>query len=53
MVQFLDEKGEVLPLDARELFDLAENARVVVQGRRRSSNRGPGGLGERLFVTRK
>lgn len=33
IVQFLDERGEVLGIDARELFDLAENQRVVVQGR--------------------
>jgi len=54
VVQFLDEKGEVLPIDARELFDLAENARVVVQGKAQIVE--PGALvvsAERLFVTRK
>jgi hypothetical protein len=54
VVQFLDDKGEVLPIDARELFDLSENARVVVQGKAQIVE--PGALvvsAERLFVTRK
>lgn len=32
IVQFVDEKGEVLPIDARELFNLKEKQTVVVQG---------------------
>lgn len=32
VVQFLDSDGQVISIDARELFDLSENQRVVVSG---------------------
>jgi hypothetical protein len=32
-VQLIDEKGKVLPVDARELFDLADKETVVVAGK--------------------
>lgn len=32
VVQFLDDRGEVISIDARELFPISENQRVVVQG---------------------
>ncbi|MCA9230503.1 MAG: hypothetical protein KDA57_07620 [Planctomycetales bacterium] len=32
MVRFLDEKGNVLPMDARQLFDVKEKDTVVVRG---------------------
>lgn len=32
IVQFVDPSGELVAIDARELFELAENQRVVVQG---------------------
>lgn len=33
MVQFTDERGDVVPIDARKLFDVEEQQMVVVQGR--------------------
>ncbi len=33
MVQFVDEKGNVLPMDVRTLFDVKENDTVVVSGK--------------------
>lgn len=33
MVQFTNEQGDVLPIDARRLFDLADNQAVVVRGK--------------------
>ena len=35
LVQFLDERGRILPVDARQLFDVAKNQMVVVRGRAR------------------
>ncbi|MBX3411330.1 MAG: hypothetical protein KF708_01340 [Pirellulales bacterium] len=32
IVQFLDEQGKVVPIDARELFDLKPNQVVVIEG---------------------
>lgn len=33
LVRFIDEDGQVVPIDARQLFDLEENQTVVVRGR--------------------
>jgi hypothetical protein len=33
VVQFVDEQGRILPLDARELFQLKSDQTIVVQGR--------------------
>lgn len=33
VVRFLDQRGELLPIDARRLFDLREQQMVVVRGR--------------------
>jgi len=35
MVQFVDENGDVLPMDVRQLFDVKEQDMVVVRGRAR------------------
>lgn len=32
IVQFLDQRGQIIGIDARELFELTDNQRVVVQG---------------------
>jgi len=40
MVQFVDEKGAVLPLDVRELFDVKEKDTVVVRGQARVTEGG-------------
>lgn len=39
-VQFADEHGKVLPVDARDLFDLQENQTVVVTGKARVKSGG-------------
>jgi hypothetical protein len=39
-VQFSDENGKVLPVDARELFDLKEGETVVVRGLAKASSGG-------------
>jgi hypothetical protein len=31
-VRFMDENGKVLPIEARQLFDLKEKDTVVIQG---------------------
>lgn len=41
MVQFVDEKGDVLPMDVRQLFDVKEQDMVVVRGKARVT---PGGI---------
>ena len=41
VVQFVDEKGKILPMDVRELFDLKEKDTVVVRGKAQVI---PGGL---------
>jgi hypothetical protein len=40
-VQFVDERGKVLPIDARDLFDLKAKETVVVKG---SAKVVPGGI---------
>jgi len=35
MIRFLDENGDVLPVDVRELFDIKESDTVVIQGKAR------------------
>jgi len=40
LVQFLDEQGEVLRVDAQKLFDLEEDQMVVVRGRARMDELG-------------
>lgn len=52
LVQFLDEQGEIIRIDARELFELADNQRVVVEGK--AAIAGPDVLvitAEKLYVT--
>jgi hypothetical protein len=52
-VQFIDERGEIIGIDARELFELTDNQRVVVQGQ--AALVGPDTLvitAEKLYLTR-
>jgi len=52
-VQFIDERGEIIGIDARELFELTDNQRVVAQGK--AALVGPDTLvvtAEKLYLTR-
>lgn len=40
VVQFADEKGNALPVDARELFELKEKETVVVKGKAKANGNG-------------
>src|SRR5688500_15340786 len=51
MVKFVDEKGSVVPVDARKLFDVEPLQTVVVKGHLQKDNSGKTALiAEKMFV---